>query len=271
VPASPALAKSAATPNPRLPADGKPVLRLEAARDNGGPDNRQNHCCFRLAYELADHGGPALTDEEREKLRQEIRDRLADEDPVARLQSMRIELAALKKQAMAAAAELAAAQARNEQQARDAQATREMVFYAAYMLAAIALGLALWQWLRIKRRRNAEIQQFFAETLATPEPPPAALTTELTPDIPTEGGGAGRSEDRCEHSVGGARFGVKKSVCIEDEPADFRFLQIVFQTGVVGAFRQPDAAWVTTKTVSVVIASDLDLGPDGLRKFPHEG
>ncbi len=47
-------------------------------------------------------------------------------------------------------------------------------------------------------------------------------------DIATESGGACGGEDGGKDAVGGAGFGMKETVGIEDEPADFCFLEIVF-------------------------------------------
>jgi len=47
-------------------------------------------------------------------------------------------------------------------------------------------------------------------------------------DIATESGGACGGEDGGKDAVGGAGFGMEESVGIEDEPADFCFLEIVF-------------------------------------------
>ena len=47
-------------------------------------------------------------------------------------------------------------------------------------------------------------------------------------DIATESGGACGGEDGGEDAVGGAGFGMEETVGIEDEPADFSLLEIVF-------------------------------------------
>ena len=90
-------------------------------------------------------------------------------------------------------------------------------------------------------------------------------------DIATEGGGPCGGEDGGKDAVGGTGFGMEESVGIENEPADFGFLEVVFYSWVVGAFGQPDTAGIAPETLVVVVACDLDLGADGLRKFAHEG
>ena len=47
-------------------------------------------------------------------------------------------------------------------------------------------------------------------------------------DIAPERGGACGGEDGGEDAVGGAGFGMEETVGIEDEPADFGFLEVVF-------------------------------------------
>ena len=90
-------------------------------------------------------------------------------------------------------------------------------------------------------------------------------------DIAPKGGGAGGGEDGGEDAVGGAGVGIENSVGIDDKPANFGLLKVVFDPWVVGAFGQPDAAGVATKAVVIILAGDLDLSANGLREFAHEG
>ena len=57
---------------------------------------------------------------------------------------------------------------------------------------------------------------------------------------------------------------------IDDEPADFRLLEVSFDSWIVGALGKPYASRISTEAVSVILASDLNLGSNGLGKFPHE-
>ena len=57
---------------------------------------------------------------------------------------------------------------------------------------------------------------------------------------------------------------------IDDEPADFRLLEVSFDSWIVGALGKPYASRISTEAVSIILASDLDLGPNGLGEFPHE-
>ena len=57
---------------------------------------------------------------------------------------------------------------------------------------------------------------------------------------------------------------------IDDEPADFRLLKVSFDSWIVGALGKPYASRISTEAVSVILASDLNLGSNGLGKFPHE-
>ena len=57
---------------------------------------------------------------------------------------------------------------------------------------------------------------------------------------------------------------------IDDEPADFRLLKVSFDSWIVGALGKPYASRISTEAVSIILASDLDLGSNGLGKFPHE-
>jgi hypothetical protein len=59
-------------------------------------------------------------------------------------------------------------------------------------------------------------------------------------------------------------------VGIDDEPANFRVLEVSFDSWIVGALGKPYASRISTEAVSIISASDLDLGPNSLGKFPHE-
>lgn len=90
-------------------------------------------------------------------------------------------------------------------------------------------------------------------------------------DIATKGGGPGRGKDGGEDALGGPRIGVEDSVGVDDEPANFCFGEVAFDPGRVGTFWQPDAPRVAAKAVAIILAGDLDLRTNGLRKFLHEG
>ena len=66
------------------------------------------------------------------------------------------------------------------------------------------------------------------------------------------------------------RIGIQDSVGIDDKPADFRVLEVSFDSWIVGALGKPYASRISTEAVSIILASDLDLGSNGLWKFPHE-
>jgi hypothetical protein len=57
---------------------------------------------------------------------------------------------------------------------------------------------------------------------------------------------------------------------IDDEPADFCVLEVSLDSWIVGALGKPYASRISTEAVSIILASDLDLGSNGLGKFPHE-
>jgi len=57
---------------------------------------------------------------------------------------------------------------------------------------------------------------------------------------------------------------------IDDEPADFCVLEVSLDSWIVGALGKPYASRISTEAVSVILASDLNLGSNGLGKFPHE-
>ena len=97
----------------------------------------------------------------------------------------------------------------------------------------------------------------------------ARVTLIAAPDLPggiviaPENGDAIWSVDRGKGAVSRARPRVKEPVSIRDEPANVCLLEHIFHVGHIGAFRQPDAAWVTAETGLVVIASNENLGTDG--------
>jgi len=66
------------------------------------------------------------------------------------------------------------------------------------------------------------------------------------------------------------RIGIQDPVGIDDEPADFRLLEVSFDSWIVGALGKPYASRISTEAVSIILSSDLDLGPNGLGEFPHE-
>ena len=90
-------------------------------------------------------------------------------------------------------------------------------------------------------------------------------------DVSAEGGRTRRGEDGGKDTVGRAGFGINQAVGVDDEPSDFGPLQMILQSGIVGALRQPDAPWVPSKAVPVIVSGDLNLGANRLREFPHQG
>jgi len=65
-------------------------------------------------------------------------------------------------------------------------------------------------------------------------------------------------------------IGIQDSVGIDDEPADFRVLEVSLDSWIVGTLGKPYASRISTEAVSIILASDLDLGSNGLGEFPHE-
>jgi hypothetical protein len=65
-------------------------------------------------------------------------------------------------------------------------------------------------------------------------------------------------------------IGIQDSVGIDDKPANFRVLEVSFDSRIVGALGKPYSSRISTEAVSIILASDLDLGSNGLGKFPHE-
>jgi hypothetical protein len=173
------------TPQPAR-ATARPVLRVEPAHDDGKSAGRAGEiCCFRLAYELAERrDAPPLTAEQRDALRRELRERLADENPGERLHALRQEVAALKAQAAASGAALAAAQARNAQQTRDAASMQEQMLIALCALIVAAVAIVLWQRRRLARQPGAPVADnpglAIAAGIATPAAPAAAAADAET-------------------------------------------------------------------------------------------
>jgi len=89
-------------------------------------------------------------------------------------------------------------------------------------------------------------------------------------DIATKGGRTCGGEDGGKDSVSGAGLGVEDSMCVHDEPANFGFLEVMFDTWVVGALWEPDPARVSAEAGTIIGAGDLDLSSDSLREFTHE-
>ena len=89
-------------------------------------------------------------------------------------------------------------------------------------------------------------------------------------DIATKGSRTCGGEDGGKDPVGGAGLGVEDSMCIHDEPANFGFLEVMFDPWVVGALWEPNPARVSAEAGTIIRACDLDLSTDGLREFTHE-
>src|SRR5664279_2461725 len=99
----------------------------------------------------------------------------------------------------------------------------------------------------------------------------AGITFVLAPDLPRgivvapKRRDAVRGENRREGAVTRTRFGVQNSMRVEDEPADVRLLQKLFDARGVGTFRQPDAFGIAPKTPVVMVARRQNLRADGRR------
>ena len=89
-------------------------------------------------------------------------------------------------------------------------------------------------------------------------------------DIATKGGRTCGGENGGKDSVSGAGLGIEDAMCVHNEPADFGFLEVVFDAWVVGALWKPDPSRVSAKAGMVIGACDLDLSTDGLREFAHQ-
>ncbi len=90
-------------------------------------------------------------------------------------------------------------------------------------------------------------------------------------NVPTERSGACGGKEGGEYAVSGTGFGVKDAVSIDDEPANLGLLEMVFDPGNIGAFGKPDPPGIPTKTVSVIVSGNLNLGADRLGKIHHQG
>jgi hypothetical protein len=61
-----------------------------------------------------------------------------------------------------------------------------------------------------------------------------------------------------------------QTVGIHGKPTELSLLQIVFESGKVGAFWKPNAARLAAKGLLVFVAGDQDLGADSLWMFLHQ-
>jgi hypothetical protein len=89
-------------------------------------------------------------------------------------------------------------------------------------------------------------------------------------DVATEGSGASGGKEGSEDAVSGTGFGVEDAVSVDDEPANLGLLEVVFDSRKICAFGEPDPSRIATKTVSVIVSGDLNLGPDRLWKILHQ-
>jgi hypothetical protein len=89
-------------------------------------------------------------------------------------------------------------------------------------------------------------------------------------DIAAKGSGASGRKEGGEDPVSGTRFGIENAVSVDNEPADLGFLEIVFDSRKISAFGQPNPPRIATKTVSVIVSGDLNLGSNRLWKILHQ-
>ena len=89
-------------------------------------------------------------------------------------------------------------------------------------------------------------------------------------DIAAKGSGAGGGKEGGEDTVSGTRFGIENAVSVDNEPANFGFLEIVFDSRKIGTFGEPNPARIATKAVSVIVSGDLNLGSNRLWKILHQ-
>ena len=89
-------------------------------------------------------------------------------------------------------------------------------------------------------------------------------------DVATEGSGSSGGKEGSEDAVSGTGFRVEDAVSVDDEPANLGFLEVVFDSRKICAFGKPDPPRIATKTVSVIVSGDLNLGPDRLWKILHQ-
>jgi len=88
--------------------------------------------------------------------------------------------------------------------------------------------------------------------------PVSGVTLLCTPnlftgfDIATKGCRTSGGEDGGKDPVSGAGLGVEDSMCVHNEPADFGFLEVMFDSWVVGALWEPDPARVSAKAGMVI-------------------
>ena len=102
------------------------------------------------------------------------------------------------------------------------------------------------------------------------------ISFSLAPDlfsgftVPSEGGRSGRGEAGRENGVARPWITEHQTVGIHGKPTELSLLQIVFESGKVGAFWKPNAARLPAKGLLVFVAGDQDLGADSLWMFLHQ-
>ena len=169
-----------AEPHPRAPAVGeksahKPsakrdVLRLSPTIVEAERDADQKPCCFRLDYELREREGKPVTEAERELLRREFDERMAEGEMVPRLLSLHDQMVVLNGQILAKESERAANAARRELEAQ----SERYAWVIAIILGAATLGAGGWLWLRRTHR-----SPFDTDSLYDNGPQPPTLTAAV--------------------------------------------------------------------------------------------
>lgn len=141
----------------RKPGAKRDLLRLTPTIVEPERNADQKLCCFRLDYELREREGMSVTEAERELLRREFAERMAEGDMWSRLFSLRDQFAALKGQILAKQSERAAILARHE---LEAQSERD-AWLIAFVLGASSLGVGAWLWLRRPQHSPFDTDSFY--------------------------------------------------------------------------------------------------------------
>ncbi|MEO8203699.1 MAG: hypothetical protein ABI630_07530, partial [Betaproteobacteria bacterium] len=199
--AQPAAAMAASSPAPLTPREvrnapaqrkaPRDMLRLSASGDepDARRDNESKQCCMRLSYSLTEKSPDSTSDAEREILRREYRERMAEGELVPRILTLQDSTARQRREIAQLTGDLRSSEVRRVEEVRAARLS--MLAYGA--LATVFAGAALW--IRNRRGRRQPFQASMFDGLATdsaraePSPNPESHARRATPGNPMQDSG----------------------------------------------------------------------------------
>ncbi len=182
------------------------MLRLSASGDepDARRDNDSKQCCMRLSYSLTEKSPDSTSDAEREILRREYHERMAEGDLVPRILTLQDSTARQRREIAQLSGDLRSSEVRRVEEVRAARLS--MLAYGA--LATVIAGAALWVRKRRGRRHPFQASMFdgFATDSARvePSPKPESHAERATPEYEMQAAALEEPARAYEPSTAGA-------------------------------------------------------------------